>query len=73
MFGKKSSQSANDKFVMAMGKKSGNLKAPVQKQAMKPSALPSVDKMKSGVTVNRNKPQSLGRTNTFKTSGIIKK
>lgn len=33
--------------------------------------LPSFDAMKRGVTVNRNKPQPLGKTNTFQTAGKV--
>lgn len=85
MFGKRSS--SNDKFVMAMGKKAGNIKtaraakAGAGKQTIRKApaapvkgvmsakgpgkALPSFDKMKRGVKVNQNRPQSLGKANTF--------
>lgn len=85
MFGKRSS--GNDKFVMAMGRKVGNIKtakaapagagkktvkkAPPAKMQMDMSdkglgkKLPSFDKMKRGVKVNQNRPQSLGKANTF--------
>ena len=73
MFGKKS-HSSNDKFVMSQGRKVGNVKTPaVTKVASKPSALPSADAMKRGVKVNQNPPQSKGKANTFKTTGILSK
>lgn len=76
MFGKKSSMSANERFVMSMGKKMGNigksanapLKAKMEPgQGTKGSKLPSADSMKRGVKTNQNPPQSLGKANTFKT------
>lgn len=85
MFGKRSS--GNDKFVMAMGRKVGNIKTakPAKSGAGKQTVrkappapvkgvmsakgpgkkLPSFDKMKRGVKVNQNRPQSLGKANTF--------
>ena len=79
MFGKRSSKNANEKFVMSMGVKAGNLKGrgskpptpPVTKVATKGSALPSPYSMKRGVKVNQNKPQSLGKSGTFKTTGKV--
>lgn len=70
MFGKKSSAGA--KFVMSMGRKVGNLKAPLKaKMEMEPSEkpknLPMFDSMKAGVKTNQNPPQSKGKANTFKT------
>ena len=71
MFGKKS-QSSNDKFVMAAGKKAGNLKTPaVTKVASKPSKLPSADAMKRGTGTNQNKPLPLGKSNTFNTTKLV--
>ncbi len=76
MFGKKS-HSSNDRFVMAQGRKAGNVKsvpkAKVVSESMRPSKLPSPDAMKRGVKVNQNKPQPLGKANTFKTTGILSK
>lgn len=76
MFGKPSRMSANEKFVMGAGRKAGNLKgngtAPrtpkVTPQPMMASKLPSADAMKRGVQINQNKPQSLGKSNTFNTT-----
>lgn len=76
MFGKKSRMSANEKFVMSMGKKNGNLgksaSAPLKAkmepgEGTKGGKLPSADAMKRGVKTNQNPPQSLGKANTFKT------
>lgn len=73
MFGKKSSMSANERFVTNMGKKAGNLSRPLKAkmepgQGTKGSTLPSADAMKLGIKVNQNKPQSLGKSNTFNTT-----
>jgi len=95
MFGRKSSQSANEKFVMAMGQKAGNIKkitpakAGAGKQTVRkaPSAplkkemsakgpgkkLRPQENLKRGVQVDQNRPMSLGKANTFKTSGILSK
>jgi hypothetical protein len=76
MFGKKS-HSSNDRFVMAQGRKAGNVKsvprAKVASEPMKPTKLPSADAMKRGVKVNQNPPQSKGKANTFKTTGVLRK
>jgi len=84
MFGR--SSSSNDKFVMAMGKKAGNIKtaraapagagkqtvrkAPPAKKVTDKGAgkLKPADKMSRGVEVYENKPQPLGKANTFNTS-----
>ncbi len=84
MFGKKSHMSSNDKFVMSMGKKAGNVKvahAPAASAGMstrvaKPSVTPvatakktsNLDASKRGLSTNQNRPQSLGKANTFNTN-----
>ena len=81
MFGRKSSMNANEKFVMAMGQKAGNLpkqiKAPSQtvKAAKAAKANPlkatTASKIGSGkmsVMENANR-MSPGTVNTFKTQG----
>lgn len=53
------------------GKAKGVSAKVVSAEPTNKGALPGFDAMKRGVTVNRNKPQPLGKTNTFKTSGKL--
>lgn len=81
MFGNKSKMGANERFVMAMGQKAGNLpkqiKAPSQTgkaaKAAKADPLKATTKTKIGngkmnVMENANR-MSPGTVNTFKTQG----
>lgn len=81
MFGKKSSMNANERFVMAMGQKAGNLpkKAkpvthtgkpdkPNKANPLKANGGTKVAKGKMNVVINDYK-MSPGTVNTFKTQG----
>lgn len=68
MFGK-TKQSGNDKFVMAQGRKNGNLKAKMASPGA-PAKTMSVDKLPSVLkTSTGDKPLSKGKANTFNVSG----
>lgn len=76
MFGK-SKKSSNDRFVMAAGRAAGNLKAAGtpfnKKKALPTNGGEPVRGDKGAPFPMRPRAPSLGKVNTFKTSGINKK
>ena len=81
MFGRKSSMNANEKFVMAMGQKAGNLPKSIKPKGVtgvsakpnKAGPLKATTKSKIGtgpMNINKNDyKMSPGTVNTFKTQG----